>query len=66
MEYSTIDILFGGMFLTCKDYKYGIIDYNGKVILNNVFDDIYMPEPNIMRLKYLGQWYEIEQVKRGI
>ncbi len=65
MEYSTIDILFGGMFLTCKDYKYGIIDYNGKVILNNVFDDIYMPEPNIMRLKYLGQWYEIEQVKRG-
>ncbi len=65
MEYSTIDILFGGMFLTCKDYKYGIIDYNGKVILNNVFDDIYMPQPNIMRLKYLGQWYEIEQVKRG-
>ncbi len=63
MEYSTIDILFGGMFLTCKDYKYGLIDNNGKVILNNLFDDIYMPKPNIMRLKYLGQWYEIEQVR---
>ncbi len=63
MEYSTIDILFGGMFLTCKKYKYGLIDYKGRVILDNLFDDIYMPQSNIMRLKYLGQWYEIEQVK---
>lgn len=63
MEYSTIDILFGGMFLTCKNYKYGLVDHNGKVILDNVFDDIYMPKANIMRLKYLGEWYEIEQVK---
>ncbi len=63
MEYSTIDILFGGMFLTCKNYKYGLIDSNGKVILDNLFDDIYMPQSNIMRIKYLGQWYEIEQVK---
>ena len=63
MEYSTIDILFGGMFLTCKNYKYGLIDNKGKVILDNLFDDIYMPQPNIMRLKYLGQWYEIEQVR---
>lgn len=63
MEYSTIDILFGGMFLTCKDYKYGLIDHNGKVILDNLFDDIYMPQSNVMRIKYLGQWYEIEQVK---
>lgn len=64
-EYSSIDILFGGMFLVCKDYRYGVVDSNGKIILKNVFDDIYMPQSNIMRIKYLGQWYEIEQVKAG-
>ena len=61
-EYSSIDILFGGMFLTKKNYKYGVCDRNGNVILDNIFDDIYMPKPNIMRIQYNGQWYEIEQV----
>ncbi len=48
--------------MTYKNYKYGVTDFKGKVLLNNLFDDIYMPKPNIMRLSYLGQWYEIEQV----
>ena len=60
--YDSIDLLFGGMLLTYKDYKYGVSDFNGKVILENIFDDIYMPKPNIMRIEYNGQWYEIEQV----
>ncbi len=60
--YDSIDLLFGGMFLTYKDYKYGVTDSKGKILLNNIFDDIYMPKPNIMRLEYKGQWYEIEQV----
>lgn len=64
-EYSSIDILFGGMFLTKKNYKYGVSDKNGKVILDNIFDDIYMPKPNIMRIEYNGQWYEIEQIAGG-
>lgn len=59
-EYSKIDILFGGMFLTCKNYKYGVVDKNGNTIIANKFDDIYMPKPNVMRIKYLGEWYEIE------
>lgn len=63
VEYSSIDLLFGGMFLTCKDFKYGIIDFEGNQILENKFDDIYMPERNVMRIKYEGKWYEIEQVK---
>lgn len=63
VEYSTIDILFGGMFLTSKNYKYGVVDSNGVQILENKFDDIYMPKSNIMRIKYQGQWYEIEQIK---
>lgn len=62
-EYTSIDLLFGGMFLTCKNFKYGISDMNGKTILENKFDDIYMPEPNIMRISYEGQWYEIEQIR---
>ncbi len=61
--YSRIDILYGQMFLTYKNYKYGIVGYDGKVILENEFEDIYMPKPNVMRLKYNGEWYELEQVK---
>ena len=64
-EYSSINLLFGGMFLTCKDYKYGISDFSGNTLLENKFEDIYMPKPNIMRLKYNGAWYEIERVAKG-
>lgn len=60
--YDSIDLLFGGMLLTHKNYMYGVSDFKGKVILDNIFDDIYMPKSNIMRLQYKGQWYEIEQV----
>lgn len=61
-EYTSIDLLFGGMFLTYKNYKYGVADFNGNILIENICDDIYMPQPNIMRVKYLGNWYEIEQV----
>lgn len=64
-KYSSIDILFGGMFLTKKNYKYGVRDKNGNEILDNIFDDIYMPKPSVMRLQYNGQWYEIEQIAGG-
>ncbi len=60
--YDSIDLLFGGMLMTYKNYKYGVSDFNGKVIFDNIFDDLYMPKPNIMRIEYKGQWYEIEQV----
>lgn len=62
VEYSSIDLLFGGMLLTCKKYKYGITDHNGMTILDNVFDDIYMPKPNVMVITYNGRTYEIEGV----
>lgn len=64
-EYTSISMLFGGMFLTKKNYKYGITDRKGRVILENKFDDIYMPKPNIMRIQYNGEWYEIEQIKNA-
>lgn len=64
-EYMTINMLFGEMFLIKKNYKYGVADKNGNIILKPIFDEIYMPKPNIMRIEYNGQWYEIEQIAGG-
>lgn len=64
-EYMTINMLFGGMFLIKKNYKYGVANRNGNIILKPIFDEIYMPKPNIMRIEYNGQWYEIEQIAGG-
>lgn len=60
-EYSSIDILYGKMFLVGKNYKYGLISFEGDIILAPVADDIYMPKPNILKIQYDGDWYEIEQ-----
>ncbi len=61
-EYSMIEPMFGEMFLTCKKYKYGIMNKNGEVLLKNDFDDIYMPDMHTLRLKYEGEWYQIERI----
>lgn len=60
-EYQKIAPLFNNMFLTCKDYKYGVTDKDGKILLDNDFDDIYMPNPKTMKIKYEGEWFEIER-----
>ena len=64
LEYSSIDILYGKMFLVEKKYKYGLISYNGDIILAPVADDIYMPKPNILKIQYDGIWYEIEHKRK--
>lgn len=61
VEYFSIDLLYGGLFVTGKNYRYGISDLNGQVILDNIFDDIYMPEFNKLVLIYNGQVIEIER-----
>lgn len=61
-EYSMIEPMFGEMFLTCKKYKYGIVNKNGEILLKNEFDDIYMPDLHTLRLKYEGEWYQIERM----
>lgn len=63
-EYSAIEILYGKMFLVEKNYKYGLISYNGDIILAPVADDIYMPKPNVLKISYDGVWQEIEQKSR--
>jgi len=61
LEMQSIEILYGKMFLIKKDYKYGLISYDGDYILAPIADEIYMPKPNILKIKYDGIWYEIEQ-----
>ena len=58
-EFSSIEPLFGQMFLTCKKYKYGVYDINGQKLLPNNYDDIYMPTPQTMRIRYQGEWFEL-------
>lgn len=63
VEYSSIDLLYGGLFVTCKNYKYGITDMNGQVILDNIFDDIYMPDFNTMVFVYGENTFKLERTK---
>jgi len=60
-EYSVIEPLRGGMFLINKNYKYGVLNSKGEELLPNIFDSIYMQDRNTMRVKYEGQWYELNE-----
>ncbi|MBQ8458644.1 WG repeat-containing protein [bacterium] len=60
--YSSIDLLYGSMFLTKRNYRYGVTDFKGNVLIPNICDDIYMPEKDTMKIKYLGEWYIINGV----
>ena len=61
-EFTSIEPLFGQRFLTCKNYKYGIYNSEGKILLNNEYEMIYAPTPKSLRIKYFGNWYEIESI----
>ena len=65
VEYSSIDLLYGGMFVTAKNYMYGITDLNGQMILDNIFDDIYMPDFNTLVIVYNGRVVEIKREGQG-
>ncbi len=61
-EFTSIEPLFGMKFLTCKKYKYGVYNSQGKMLLDNEYDFIYNPTPKILRIKYNGNWYDIEKI----
>ena len=65
VEYSSIDLLYGGMFVTSKNHQYGITDMNGQIILDNIFDDIYMPDFNTLIIVYNGKVIEIKREGQG-
>ena len=60
--YSSIDLLYGKMFLTSRHFRYGVSDFKGKILIPNMCDDIYMPSKTTMKIKYLGEWYELNNV----
>ena len=60
--YDSVDLLYGKMFLTYKNFRYGVSDFKGNVLIPNICDDIYMPSKNTMKIKYLGEWYELNDV----
>ena len=64
VEYSSIDLLYGGLFVTCKNFKYGISDFNGQMVVDNIFDDIYMKDPNKLILVYAGHTYMVEREEK--
>lgn len=60
--YSSIDLLYGGLIVTSKNNKYGLKSFNGKINLDNVFDDIYMPDRDTMMIVYGGKIMEFKRV----
>ena len=61
VEYSSIDLLYGGMFIISKNYKYGLADMNGLIILDTLFDDIYMPDFETLILVYNNKQMEFKR-----
>lgn len=63
--YSEIEPLRGNMYLVCENYKYGVLNTRGEEILANKFDNIYMPQKGQIRVKYNGEWYELNSIQAG-
>ena len=61
-EYSSIELLYGQMFLTYKNFRYGVADFKGEVLIPNICDDIYMPTKDTMKIKYMGEWYVLNDI----
>ena len=58
-EFTVVEPMFGKRFLTCKNSKYGVYSIKGEEILANKYDFIFMPNPRTVRIKYNGNWFEI-------
>ncbi len=61
-KFHGIEPLFGKKFLTVKNFKYGIYNAEGKMLMDNKCQYIYMPSPTTMRIKYNNAWFEIEKI----
>ena len=61
MYYSSIDLLHGGLIVTSKNHKYGLTSFNGNTQLNNIFDDIYMPDKDSIIVVYGGKQMEFKR-----
>ena len=59
--FSSIDLLPGGLIVTSKNHKYGLSSFNGCTTLENIFDDIYMPDKDTLIVVYGGKAIEFKR-----
>ena len=59
--FSSIDLLYGGLIVTSKHHKYGLLSFNGNTELENIFDDIYMPDRDTIVVEYGGKQLEFKR-----
>ncbi len=63
--FSTIDLLPGGLIVTSRNYKFGLYSFNGQTRLDNIFDDIYMPDKDTIVVVYGGNPIEFKRRESG-
>ena len=61
-DYRAIELLYGRMFLTYKNFRYGVTDFKGNILIPNICEEIYMPSTDVMKIKYIGEWYELDNI----
>ena len=59
--FSSIDLLPGGLIVTSKHHKFGLHSFNGNTQLDNIFDDIYMPDRDTLVVVYGGKSLEFKR-----
>ncbi len=60
--YSSIDLLPGGLIVTSIHHRYGLQSFNGNTKLDNLFDDIYMPDRDTIVVVYGGKPMEFKRL----
>lgn len=63
-DYSLIERISKDFFLTCQNYKYGLVDMSGNIVLENMFDSIFIPDEKTLVLQYQGEWFKLDILKK--
>ena len=61
--YSTIDLLYGGFIVTSNNHKYGLTSFDKSIKIENIFDDIYMPDFDTLIFVYGDKTLEFQRLK---
>ena len=63
-NFSLIERISKDFFLTCQNYKYGLVDMSGNIVLENMFDAIFIPDEKTLVLQYQGEWFKLDILKK--
>ncbi len=56
-DFEQVEVTLGGAFLAKKQFKYGILDYTGKVLVPFEYDLRHETPDHFILLQKAGQWY---------